>query len=178
MEDETKVNPDAEEQDVDTGVDNASNDSSNAVDDERYLSQKRRAEKAEAELKALRETSDKTDKTASPNSEVKQSLTSDRDEAFLISVFGSKGLGYDEITEYLEKAKKIATLEGVPLAKAIETDFFKIFDKSYQDDKKAQKAQLSASKGSGSSVAKKSFSTPNLSDAEFNEMLKKQVLGQ
>lgn len=176
MEDDNKVNPDAVEQEVDTGIDNSTNDSSKVVDDERYLSQKRRAEKAEAELKALREA--KGEQTAQPNSEVKQNITSDRDESFLISVFGSKGLGYDEINVYLEKAKKIATLEGVPLAKAIETDFFKVFDKSYQDEKKAQNAQLSASKGSGSSVAKKSFNTPNLSDAEFNEMLKKQILGK
>lgn len=178
MEDDNKVNPDTVEQEVDTGIDNSSNDSSKVVDDERYLSQKRRAEKAEAELKALRGDSASAEKTAQPNSEVKQNITSDRDESYLISVFGSKGLGYDEINEYLEKAKKIATLEGVPLAKAIETDFFKIFDKSYQEEKKAQKAQLSASKGSGSNMVKKSFSTPNLSDAEFNEMLKKQVLGQ
>lgn len=55
---ETQVNPAAEEQDVDTGVDNATNDSSTGEDnfEEKYQNQKIRAEKAEQRLKELKET--------------------------------------------------------------------------------------------------------------------------
>lgn len=176
--DENKVNLDAEAQDVDTGVDNETNDSSNAVDDERYLSQKRRAEKAEAEAKALREQLEANKSSASPEAKKQEFTSNDRDETYLVSLFGSKGLGYDEINTYLEKAKKIAQIEGVPLVKAVETDFFKMFDKSFQEEKKLAKASLNASKGSGSGTAKKTFSTPGLSDNEFDEMLKKQIYGR
>ena len=52
MDDENKVNLDASEQDVDTSVDNDTNDTSND-EDTRYLNQKLRAEKAEKEKKEL-----------------------------------------------------------------------------------------------------------------------------
>lgn len=62
---ETQVNPDAEVQDVDTGVDNESNDSSAGEDnfEEKYQNQKVRAEKAESKLKELLATlsEDKSD---------------------------------------------------------------------------------------------------------------------
>jgi hypothetical protein len=185
MEEETIVTPDASEQDVDTGVDNETNDSltndsstddSTGVDDERYLSQKKRAEKAEAEAKALREQL--AQKKVNPKTEKKEIINHDRDESYLISVFGSKGLGYDEITEYLEKARKIAKLEEIPLAKALETDYFKAFDTSYQAEKKQKLASLGASKGSGGSVSKKSFQTPGLSDEEFTKMLKDKTFNR
>jgi len=55
---ETKVQPDAEEQDTDTGVDSETNDSSEDSNDlqVKYENQKIRAEKAETQLKQLKET--------------------------------------------------------------------------------------------------------------------------
>lgn len=53
---DTQVQPDTVDQDVDTGVDNETNDSSNDSDDfkEKYENQKKRAEKAEAQLKKFK----------------------------------------------------------------------------------------------------------------------------
>lgn len=178
MDENNQVNSDASVQDVDTSVDNDTNDTSG--EDTRYLNQKLRAEKAEKEKKELEAELARL-KGAKP--EVKENtqkpnITNDRDESYLVSLFGAKGLSYDEVTTYLEKAKKIAEVEGVPLAKAVETDFFKVFDKSYQDQKKAEKASMGASRGSGNSVPKKDFNTPGLSDQEFDTMLKKQIFGK
>lgn len=176
--DENQVNSDASVQDVDTSVDNDTNDTSG--DDTRYLNQKLRAEKAEKEKKELEAELARL-KGAKP--EVKEdtqkpNITSDRDESYLVSLFGSKGLSYEEVTTYLEKAKKIAQIENIPLGKAVETDFFKTFDKSYQEQKKAERASMGASKGSGNAVPKKDFNTPGLSDQEFDSMLKKQIYGK
>lgn len=142
----------------------------------RYLNQKKRAEKAEAELKALRDASQT--KPTAKTKESQKPITNDRDETFVISALGSKGLSYEEINTYLDKAKKIATVEDIPLAKVLDTDYFKAFDKSYQDNKKQELASMSASRGSGGNVTKKTIQTPDLSDDDFNAMLKKQILGQ
>lgn len=178
MDENNQVNPDTSVQDVDTSVDNDTNDTSG--DDTRYQNQKLRAEKAEKEKRELEAELARL-KGAKP--EVKENtqtpnITNTPDESYLISLFGSKGLSYDEVTTYLEKAKKIAQIENIPLGKAVETDFFRTFDKTYQEQKKAEKASMGASKGSGNSVPKKDFNTPGLSDKEFNEMLKKQIYGK
>lgn len=181
MDENNEVNLDTSVQDVDTSVDNDTNDTSEGTgDDTRYLNQKLRAEKAEKEKKELEAELARL-KGAKPevNKDTqKPNITNDRDESYLISLFGSKGLAYDEVTTYLEKARKIAEVEGVPLAKSVETDFFKSFDKSFQDQKKAEQASMGASKGSGNSVPKKDFTTPGLSEQEFNTMLKKQIFGK
>lgn len=174
MEDETFSNPTAEELEVETGAEETTEETQEDADI-RYLNQKKRAEKAEAELKALKESMKSLEKPA--KKEAQKPITSDRDETFVISALGSKGLSYEEINVYLDKAKKIAQVEEIPLAQVLDSDYFKAFDKSYQDNKKQELASLSASRGSGGAVSKKTLQTPGLSDDEFNQMLRKQVLG-
>jgi len=178
MEDETQVNTTAEELDTETTEETTTDDTTVEPESEdiRYLNQKKRAEKAEAELKALRETMKPQEKPA--KKEAQKNITSDRDETFVISVLGSKGLSYDEINTYLEKAKKIAQVEDISLTKVLDSDYFKAFDKSFQDTKKQELASLGASKGSGGAVSKKTLQTPGLSDEEFKAMLSKTLRGQ
>lgn len=178
MDEENKVNPDALEQDVDTSVDNESNDAS-TDEDTRYLNQKARAEKAEREKKELEAelAKLKTSPEVKSKTETKD-ITNDRGENYLISVFGSKGLEYDEINTYLDKARKISQVEGIDITKVLETDYFKSFDRAFQNEKKNAQATMGASKGSGSPVSKKTLQTPGLSDDEFNQMLKEKVLGK
>lgn len=173
MDDETQVIPTAEEQET-VETTETTETQEEEVDDVRYLNQKKRAEKAEAELKALKDSLEKP--TAKPK-EAKKPITSDRDETFVISALSAKGLSFEEIDTYLTKAKKIAQVEDIPLAKALDTDYFKVFDKQIQDEKKREQASLEATRGSGGGVSKKTLQTPGLSDEEFNEMLKKSLQG-
>ena len=179
MDDENKVNLDASVQDTDTSADSDTNDTSNDADT-RYLNQKLRAEKAEKEKKELESEIARLKSTKSEvkSQTVKGDITNDRGENYLISVFGSKGLEYDEMNTYLDKARKIAQVEGIDITKVLETDYFKSFDKTFQTEKKNALATMGASKGSGSPVTKKNLQTPGLSDAEFKQMLKEKVLGQ
>lgn len=180
MEDETFSNSTAEELETDTTEETTTE--STTVEEEsediRYINQKKRAEKAEAELKAMKELMKSINGESAKPKEAKKPITSDRDETFVISALSSKGLSFEEIDTYLTKAKKIAAVEEIPLSKALDTDLFKSFDKSYQEEKKRELASMGASRGSGGATTKKTLQTPGLSDAEFNEMLKKQLLGR
>lgn len=177
MEDETFSNPTAEELETDTTEETTTE--STQVEEEsediRYINQKKRAEKAEAELKAMKELMKSINGESAKPKEAKKPITSDRDETFVISALGSKGLSYEEINVYLDKAKKIAQVEEIPLAKVLDSDYFKTFDKSYQDNKKQELAALGASRGSGGAVSKKTLQTPGLTDQEHNELLKKAL---
>lgn len=177
MEDETFGNPTAEEQEIETTTVETTEETTEDDTDIRYLNQKKRAEKAEAELKALKEAQ-ATSKPVAKSKETQKPITSDRDETFVISALGSKGLTYEEINTYLDKAKKIALVEEIPLAKVLDTDYFKAFDKTYQDQKKQELAQMGASKGSGGAVSKKTLQTPGLSDDDFKRMLRDKLRGQ
>ena len=180
MEDETFSNPTAEELEIESTEETTTEPATadEESDDIRYLNQKKRAEKAEAELKAMKELLKSTNGETAKSKETKKPITSDRDETFVISALSSKGLSFEEIDTYLTKAKKIAMVEEITLAKALDTDLFKSFDKSYQEEKKRELASMGASRGSGGATTKKTLQTPGLSDAEFNEMLKKTLRGQ
>lgn len=167
MEDETKVIPDAEEQDVDTGVDNESNDSSNSEDDERYLSQKKRAEKAEAdkrkleaELKALREQGEKTPQ------KTKDSGLSE-DDILVISKVQDK--------EALDMLRKIAMIENITLSEAMENNLYKAWSKEQAEIKRSQEAEIGASRGSIKGKKSKDFNTPGLTEEEHKAMFKKAL---
>lgn len=179
MEDETYGNPDAEEQEI-VESELIEPEEQQTVEEDvdiRYLNQKKRAEKAEAELKAMKELLKGSTKQSVKSKETQKPITSDRDETFVISALGSRGLSFEEINTYLEKAKKIAAVEEIPLSQALDTDIFKSFDKTYQEEKRRELASLGGSKGSGGSVTKKSLQTPGLSDEEYKDMLRKQVIG-
>lgn len=182
MDKEPMENLDAEVRDVD----GASNDNNASVTEDliakkAFEDQKKRAEQAEAELKELKsklEQQTGNEQPAGKPEEKSQIISNDREESFLVSVFGAKNLEYDEINTYLDKAKKIAQVEGVSLSKAIETDYFKSFDQSFQAEKKSKIAQMNASNGSGASASKRDLSTPGLKDEEFDKMLRAKIFGQ
>lgn len=78
--------------------------------------------------------------------------------------------------EEVEKAKKIAVLEEIPLSEALESDLFKSWKSENERKKKERDAQLGGSRGSRAKV-KKTFATKGLSDDDHKELFKEKVLG-
>lgn len=163
MDDKNQANLDASAQDVDTSVDNESNDTY-GEDDERYLNQKKRAEKAEAELKALKAklTSEKPAQEKKP---VETGLT--EDDIFVISKVQDK--------ESIEMIRKVSKLEGISLLEAMENSLYKTWAKQREEEKRQEESQMGASKGSGSKRQQKTFSTPGLSPEDHRELWRKSV---
>ena len=164
MSDENKEILAAEEQDVDTSVDSETNDTLNEeeISTEAYANQKRRAEKAEAKLKELKDTiGEKTEE----KTEEKAQTGLTREEAILFA----QGLSEAEINH----ASKIAKVDGTSLTEAVGGDFFKTWKKSNEDKVRSEKAQLGTSKGSPKVEGKKDFNTPNLSKDDHKELFMK-----
>lgn len=114
--------------------------------------QRKRAEKLEAELKELKAKSNET-----PTSGLS------REEAMLIA----KGFSDDE----LNYASKVATLEGVNLLEAVNTDLFQTWKVGKDQKKKEQEAKLRASRSAGSRAGEeKTLTSPGLSSQEFRKM--------
>ncbi|TQF41169.1 hypothetical protein UNPF46_08595 [Bradyrhizobium sp. UNPF46] len=89
-----------------------------------------------------------------------------RDEAILIA----KGFSEEE----LEKAKKIAEVENIPLTEVPTNDLFITWKTKREAEKKEQDAQLGVGRGARRTV-KRTFSTPGLSDSEHKEMFKEKI---
>jgi len=118
-----------------------------------------RAHKAEAELKAKKAE-------APQNSNINNGLDAD---AVDVKILQSQGMSDELIKELTTLAKVRGTSI---LATQLDPIFVAIKEKVEQEDK-AKKASLPASRGSGSPTAKKGFNTPNLSEAEHKELWNK-----
>lgn len=122
--------------------------------------QRKRAEKLEAELKELKNKSNET-----PVSGLS------REEAMLIA----KGFSDDE----LSYANKVATLEGVNLIEAVNTDLFQTWKAGKDQKKKEQDAKLRASRSAGSRAGEeKTLQTPGLTLQERDRLLKERLYGK
>ena len=162
MEDETLVNSQTENESADGSA--AENEAPS--NDDKYLSQKRRAEKAEAELKALRAklADASTEKPAAKPEPVAPSALS-REETILYA----KGYTDAEV----EQAKKVASVEGVSPLAAAESELFKTWKKIQDDKRKADDAQLGAAGGSSVRKSEKTF-TDALTPAEHRALFEKK----
>ena len=180
MSDENKEALDAEVQDTDTSVDSEVNDTLNESQDsdssdgsenadEKYLNAKRRAEKAEADKKELQAKLKALtgDSTEEKRTEQKEQTGLSREEAILFA----KGLSEEEIN----KASKIAQIEGISLTEAIDNDIFVSWKKSNEEKVRSEKAQLGTSKGSPRTPDKKDFGTPGLSAEDHKELFRKRM---
>ena len=144
MDNENTAELDALEQDEEVVED--LDESSTSEDKEKYLSQKKRAEKAEATAKEAKEKLEALEKKVQslnqePKSETKvNDEPLSRDETILIA----KGYSDDEV----ETAKKLSLVEGTTIADAVKTEMFTAW-KAQRDEKASnEKAQLGASNGS------------------------------
>ena len=168
MSDENKEILAAEEQEVDTSVDSQENDTLNEekeeVSTEAYDNQKRRAEKAEAKLKVLKDSLG--DKEEEKEEKTEQAGLS-REEAILFA----QGLSEEEVNH----ASKIAQVEGTSLSEAVQGDFFKGWKKSNEEKVKSEKAQLGTSKGSPKVVEKKDFDSPKTSREDHKALFDKKM---
>lgn len=149
MEDETKVNLDAEEQDVDTGVDNESNDSSDS--DEKYLSQKARAEKAERELKEMKARMEeletlKEKKVESKKPEAKEDVMSSLQKRLDEQDLLIAGVKEDEDKELV---LKYAKSEGVTVAEALNSRFVQIGLKANKEERAERNAAINPTNRTG-----------------------------
>jgi hypothetical protein len=117
-----------------------------------------RAKKAEGELKATKQSASKETQPIN-----KPSFT---DQDIDAKVLEAQGTPEDE----LETLKKIAQLEGISIIKAREHNLFKLFKTQKEEDEKANKAKLGASKGSGSVKKAPGFNTPGLSQEDHRAL--------
>lgn len=183
MNDETMENLDSETQDgegeiveSDSEQEEETTESSQedlvAQERKKFEDQKKRAEKAEQELKRLK--AERAEKTKSEPKKVsepegQQSDTLSREEAILFA----KGLSEDEV----EKAKSIARVEGVNPLVAAESGYFKFWKSEQEKKREVEETQLGTSTGSPKIKPKKDFTTPGLSKEE-HMALWKQSLGR
>lgn len=165
MEDQELDNLESSNQDVDTSADNESNDTLTGEDDQRYLNQKVRAEKAE-QAKKLAEEKAKLLEQELAKSKVKVNNESPQlsDELKLIA----RGLSDEEI----EQAKMIAKGKGVILTEAIKDPLFILFQNDFKEKQKREEAKLGASRGSGESQEESEIK-PDMSREEHMKVFKK-----
>jgi hypothetical protein len=180
MNEENKETLDSETQDV-SGDDNAEETSSeNETADESNLEsneeiektrqiaadQKRRAEKAERELKELkaRLNSKSEPQKSEGQKEVKTSGdTLTKEEAILFA----KGFTEAEV----ERIKSIAKIEGESPLVSAESDYFKIWKEKEDKKRETQDTQLGASRGSAKIKPKKTVNSPGLSRDEHKALV-------
>lgn len=92
------------------------------------------------------------------------------EEQVHVAILKAQGKSQDEI-DYL---KKIAGVNKTTLIDAQNDELFAVFQKKREDEAKAQKAKLGASRGSGTVKKEKTLSSPGLTDAEHKELWKAQ----
>lgn len=124
---------------------------------------KRKIEELEKELQKSK-LSPKTDDDDELPSHENQGVS--REEAYLIA----KGFSLEEV----EKANKIAKLEGVTLIEASENEMFVAWKKSSDAQRKAEKARLGVSSGSSLRSKEKTFKD-SLTDQEHKELWLKKM---
>lgn len=124
-----------------------------------------RAEKAEAKLKEKTPAAEQKTINKPQQEEQKAPEGLSRDEAKLYA----KGLDDAQV----DKIKQIAKIENISLSEAATSDFFSIWDEKRKAEERAEKAQLSASKGS-KAVVKKDVNTPGLSRDEHMALWKEK----
>lgn len=90
----------------------------------------------------------------------------DRDEIIAISVLTAKDYSEDEIN-YIGK---IAKVEGISLLSAEKTDLFQAYKEKRENEMRAEKAKLSASRSGSRSQQQKDFSTPGLTAEEHKRL--------
>lgn len=131
--------------------------------------QKRRAEKAERELKELKSTLPKKTEPQSEGQPAKASESNGltREEAILFA----KGLSQEQV----DKAVSIAKLEGVNPLVAAESDYFQFWKTEQEKKAEAENTQLGASRGSAKIKPKKDFDTPGLTPEEHKALWKEKM---
>jgi hypothetical protein len=172
MNNETMENLDALNQDdtsTDVDQDDASQDSDAELEKLRkaYENQKIRAEKREAELKALKEqlVTKKPEVKETPTESKPNQSTLSREEAILFAQ------GYD--LEAVDKLKIFSQVEGIGLLEAKEADTFKAWTAARDERRKSEESELSASKGSPKKKKELDTQTPGLSDEEHKALWEK-----
>lgn len=121
-----------------------------------------RAKKAEAELKTLKTES------ATQNINNTNTLTA---EDIDVKILKAQGLSEDEIN-YL---RKLAKVNETTLIEAQSDEMYQVFKKKKEDDLKAEKARLGASRGSGSVKQTKTVSSPGLTPEEHKALWRESM---
>lgn len=131
-----------------------------------------RAKKAERELKSflkasqpLKENSNQSTQNINTNN---NAITT---EDIQVQILKAQGLSEDEL-KYL---KKLATVSGSSLIEAQSDELFASYKSKKEDEVKAEKARLGASRGSGSIKKEKGLNTPELTEAEHKELWKQKM---
>lgn len=166
MDNEEKEILDAEVQDdnASAGVDNSDTlKEGENPSDERYLNQRKRAEKAEERVKALENELNK--KSPETQNQITNSQELSRDEVVLLA----QGMTEEEVS----KLHSVAKAEGVSLREAKDSDLFTAWYDKKQREKKSEMAKLSG----GGSAKTQAVKMSGLSESEHKDLWKKR-LGQ
>jgi len=128
-----------------------------------------RAKKAEEKLRSV---SSQTTPTVDqkPSQTINNTLTAEDVE---VRILKAQKVSEDEIT----MLKKIAAVNGTSIIEAQADDMFISFKQRKEEQEKADKAKLGASRGSGSVKKEKDVSSPGLSDVEHKELWR-QAMGK
>lgn len=121
--------------------------------------------KAIAERKARKAEQAKADKPQARPKSDQGSLT--EDDILVITTLQDK--------ELIERARKIARLEGISLAEAVNNPMFQYAKSAYEEEQKQEKASMEASRGSGSRGQKKTLTSSGLSKEEHKELWKQRL---
>lgn len=153
-----EYNQEMTDAEVQSGDETTEESHADKVDREVLEDKKRHIKKLESRIAELES------QTPPKKEEPKQAETSSlsRQEAILIA------RGLDETS--LEKANKIAQVEGVTLLEAVEGDVFKAWKTAEEQRQKAEEAKLGASSKSGKSAKQKDVTTPGLSREEHKKL--------
>jgi glycerol-3-phosphate O-acyltransferase len=124
---------------------------------------------AKAEAAKWRRLAEKKAKSPQVSKEQSKEATPtlSRDEAILFA----KGL--DE--EAVEKAKKIAALEGIRASEAVDNELFIAWQDKRAKEKKQSEAALGASKTSAPRKAQKDFTSSDLTEDEHRKLFEQAV---
>lgn len=125
-----------------------------------------RAKNAEAKLKSM--SSQTTQSQPKPSQPINNILTTEDVE---VRILKAQKASDDEIV----MLKKIAAVNGTSIIEAQSDEMFISFKERKEEQEKADKAKLGASRGSGSVKKEKDVSSAGLSDAEHKELWRQSM---
>lgn len=148
--------------DSSTTTDDSTDDSDSTVESKSVPYE--RFKDVNEELKRLKQerleaVTKKDEPKVTPKSETS---TFSEDDLFVIKQLEDK--------EEYEMAKEVAKLKNVSISEAVSSQMFKLWKQERTEEKRQEKVQMEASRGSGNRGKKKDFSTPGLSPQEHKEL--------
>lgn len=121
--------------------------------------------KAIAERKSRKVQTSKQEKPQTISKPESNSLT--EDDILVITTLQDR--------ELIERARKIARLEGISLTEAVNSPMFNYAKQAYEEEQRKEKASMEASRGSGTRGQKKTLQTSGLTKEEHKALFNQRL---